>query len=147
LNWSDRIAHIYPAFKQQDAAVNDRMTLLDLLAHHSGLPEYAQMQLASGRFRGQQIIAAAALAETHKPHTLKQKDAEVAEAYGLGWFVGTANGETTVYHGGDFSSGAAESVKLSYLHEAQDPIFTRAPLVRSKGVLTASLETQYKVPP
>ena len=234
LSWSDRIADIYPAFQLQDTAVNDRMTLLDLLAHHSGLPEYAgdelisfehdraemlrrlrylpvvgfgttyayqnavitagaeaaaakasqpfgnlvakrvleplgmasasttlagflaktnradlhvrnvasvqvpgppenddinspaggvsasiadmakyaQMQLASGRFRGQQVIAAAALAETHKPYTLKQKNAEVAEAYGLGWFVRTANGETTVYHGGDFSSGAATHVAL-----------------------------------
>lgn len=234
LSWSDRIVDIYPAFQLQDAAVNNRMTLLDLLAHHSGLPEYAgdelilfeydraemlrrlrylpvvgfgttytyqnavitagaeaaaakaaqpfgnlvakrvleplgmtststtlagflaktnradlhvrnaagvqvpgppenddinspaggvsasindmakyaQMQLAGGRFRGQQVIAEAALAETHKPHTLMQKDAEVTEAYGLGWFVRTANGETTVYHGGDFSSGAATHVAL-----------------------------------
>jgi len=234
LRWSDRIADIYPAVQLQDAAVNERMTLLDLLAHHSGLPEYAgdelisfkyeraemlrrlrylpvvgfgttyayqnavitagaeavaakvgqpfsnlvakrvfeplgmtsasttlagflaksnradlhvrnatgvqvpgppenddinspaggvsasitdmakyaQMQLASGRFCGQQVIAEAALAETHKPHTLKQKDANVVEAYGLCWFVRTTNGETTVYHGGDFSSGAATHIAL-----------------------------------
>ena len=46
-SWSDRIADIYPAFQLQDTAVNDRMTLLDLLAHHSGLPEYAGDELIS----------------------------------------------------------------------------------------------------
>jgi CubicO group peptidase (beta-lactamase class C family) len=69
------------------------------------LGRWLRFQLAEGKFEGQQLLSARALAETHTPQMLMKQDREMARfsrfaSYGLGWQVSDYRGVTCVSHGG-----------------------------------------------
>jgi CubicO group peptidase (beta-lactamase class C family) len=84
------------------------------------LAEWVRLQLNQGNWNGQQIIAANALAETHKaqvcrsaPDPAKPNDCAGGQYYGLGWDVQTnAQGHMQLSHSGAFFLGAATSVYM-----------------------------------
>ncbi|WP_457796741.1 serine hydrolase [Methylocystis sp. S23] len=76
---------------------------------------WLRLQLAKGRFDGREIVAEAALDETHRPQIATQP-ADPAAAptfYGLGWDIGY-NEHPLVHwgHSGAFSLGAATCVNI-----------------------------------
>ena len=76
---------------------------------------WLRLQLAGGRFRGKQIIAAAALDETHRPQIVrtppKNPAIDHAGFYGLGWNIDyDAGGLVHWSHSGGFDLGAATCV-------------------------------------
>jgi CubicO group peptidase (beta-lactamase class C family) len=81
------------------------------------MAQWLRLQLGGGKFNGQQLIAAEALAETHRPqivNTVPQNPAtDRAGFYGLGWGVAyDDHGRVRVSHSGAFSVGAATQVAL-----------------------------------
>ena len=78
---------------------------------------WLRLQLAGGRFRGKQIIAAAALDETHRPQIVrtppKNPAIDHAGFYGLGWNIDyDAGGLVHWSHSGGFDLGAATCVSV-----------------------------------
>jgi CubicO group peptidase (beta-lactamase class C family) len=57
LSWDDRIAQLNPGFRLSDPWVTDHVTIRDLLAHRTGLPEYGadELQYAFGYNRSEII--------------------------------------------------------------------------------------------
>src|SRR5262249_22069188 len=55
------------------------------------LAQWMRLQLGGGKFKGKQVIAAKALAETHRPQIVSRPPAspatDLAGFYGLGWNV------------------------------------------------------------
>ncbi|QPN61114.1 serine hydrolase [Synechococcus sp. CBW1002] len=81
------------------------------------LARWMTLQLADGRFAGQQVVAAEALAETHRPQMVSKAPADPARdhagLYGLGWGVGYDDqGQVQLSHSGAFFLGAATTVVL-----------------------------------
>jgi CubicO group peptidase (beta-lactamase class C family) len=81
------------------------------------LAQWVRLQLSNGRFEGKSIIAADALAETHRPQIVRQPPADPAKdragLYGLGWNVDyDSQGRVQVNHSGAFNLGAATNVWL-----------------------------------
>lgn len=81
------------------------------------LAGWMRLQLGGGFFAGQQIIAPAALGETHLPHMVSKSPqnptTERASFYGLGWGVNyTDNGQVELSHSGAFNLGVATAVYL-----------------------------------
>jgi CubicO group peptidase (beta-lactamase class C family) len=80
------------------------------------LAQWLRLQLGEGRIDGRQLIAAEALAPTHRPVILsnppKDPATDHAGFYGLGWNVGYDNGRARWSHSGGFASGAATAVYL-----------------------------------
>jgi CubicO group peptidase (beta-lactamase class C family) len=81
------------------------------------IAQWVRLQLASGKFNGQQLIAADALAETHRPqivNNVPQNPAtDRAGFYGLGWNVFyDGQGRVRLNHSGAFFLGAATQVAL-----------------------------------
>jgi CubicO group peptidase (beta-lactamase class C family) len=73
------------------------------------LTRWLRLQLASGTFDGQQVVASDPLCETHRPQMLVSSPPDPAAGpaafYGLGWFVSYDDrGRLVVMHGGDFNS-------------------------------------------
>lgn len=80
------------------------------------MAEWVRLQLAGGAFAGEQVVDAAALAETHHPHMLKGFSSlnGLPGFYGLGWDVGYDQlGRLRLSHSGAFALGAATSVMLA----------------------------------
>ncbi len=75
-----------------------------------------RLLLEDGKLDGKQVIAADALAETHKPQVVSvpaKKPTERTGFYGLGWNVGhDPAGRLTLNHSGAFDLGAATCVVL-----------------------------------
>ncbi len=76
------------------------------------MTRYARLQVNEGSIDGDQIIAAEALKETHKPHVIKKSGSSGIDTYGLGWEITAENGRVRVGHGGDLSSGVSTSLML-----------------------------------
>jgi CubicO group peptidase (beta-lactamase class C family) len=78
---------------------------------------WLRLQLGEGTLDGEEIISAAALAETHRPQIVSNppRDPSVnfAGFYGLGWNVSyESNGLVRLSHSGAFALGAATAVTL-----------------------------------
>jgi CubicO group peptidase (beta-lactamase class C family) len=78
---------------------------------------WLRLQLGGGKFGGKQVVAAAALAETHRPQIVREPPEDPAKDragfYGLGWNVGYDDrGRVHLGHSGAFSLGAATTVEL-----------------------------------
>jgi CubicO group peptidase (beta-lactamase class C family) len=79
------------------------------------LTPWMRLHLAGGKFEGRQAIAAAALAETHRPQVITGIDdkSKRPAMYGLGWEVyWDAKGRRVIKHNGAHSSGARAEVAL-----------------------------------
>ncbi|MEJ2092537.1 MAG: serine hydrolase [Syntrophobacterales bacterium] len=79
------------------------------------LAQWMRLQLAGGKFNGKQIIAAEALAETHRPQMISGFNPKTKRAslYGLGWNVGHDDqGRLFWSHSGAFYIGVRTEVKL-----------------------------------
>ncbi|MCE9563328.1 MAG: serine hydrolase, partial [Planctomycetes bacterium] len=80
------------------------------------LAVWMRLLLADGKFDGKQVIAADALAETHKPQVVSvpaNKPTDRTSFYGLGWNVGhDSAGRLTLNHSGAFDLGAATCIVL-----------------------------------
>lgn len=80
------------------------------------LANWLRLLLADGTFDGKPVIAADALAETHKPQVVSvpaKKPTDRTGFYGLGWNVGhDPNGRFALNHSGAFDLGAATCVVL-----------------------------------
>lgn len=79
------------------------------------LAKWMRLQLNGGRFEGKEIVAHAALEETHHPHILTGFSPlnGLPFFYGLGWNVNyEADGELRLNHSGAFLQGASTAVCL-----------------------------------
>jgi len=81
------------------------------------MAQWLRLLLANGTFEGKQVIAAKALAETHRPQIVSHAPANPATDragfYGLGWNVNYDDaGRVRLGHSGAFSLGAATVVTL-----------------------------------
>ncbi len=84
------------------------------------LAQWVRLQLNNGKWNGQQIVSATALAETHKAQICrsatdagKPNECPGRQYYGLGWDVNTdAQGHTQLGHSGAFFLGAATAVYM-----------------------------------
>src|SRR5215472_1634864 len=84
------------------------------------LGQWIKLQLGNGYVDGQQVLAGAALAETHKPQMCRSVPGPVAtgqcpegQFYGLGWNINTnTQGKLQLSHSGAFLLGAGTSVYL-----------------------------------
>lgn len=78
----------------------------------SDMARYARLQLNDGSIDGKQVIAAAALKETHKPQNIMKTTNTSIVAYDLGWETTAENGMIRLEHGGDLSSGVSTYITL-----------------------------------
>lgn len=81
------------------------------------MSQWMRLQLGAGTFDGTELIDAAALGETHVPHSISSPSASpfdhIPGFYGLGWNVGfDAHGTVTLGHSGAFALGASTAVYL-----------------------------------
>ena len=81
------------------------------------MAQWLRLQLAGGKFDGKQVIASAALDETHRPQIISHPPGKPANdhagSYGLGWNVNVRDdGRITWSHSGAFGLGAATVVTL-----------------------------------
>jgi CubicO group peptidase (beta-lactamase class C family) len=80
------------------------------------LSRWLRLHLLGGKFDGKQLIAAGALAETHRPQVISHPPGDPrtdrAGFYGLGWNVGYDDGRVRLGHSGGFGLGAATAVSL-----------------------------------
>jgi CubicO group peptidase (beta-lactamase class C family) len=81
------------------------------------LSRWLRLQLAGGRFEGRQLVAATALADTHRPLSVSREasdpSTERSGFYGLGWGVNVSDqGAVQLSHSGAFAMGAATAVYL-----------------------------------
>jgi CubicO group peptidase (beta-lactamase class C family) len=82
------------------------------------LAEWLKFQLAEGKVGDKQLLARAALRETHSPQMLSKPEGAFAvyfppkvtrfSSYGLGWFVHDYKGQTCVSHGGTLTGFRAQ---------------------------------------
>jgi CubicO group peptidase (beta-lactamase class C family) len=77
------------------------------------LSRWLRLQLGGGTFEGKRVIAAEALAETHRPQIISHPASDRAGFYGLGWNVNYSDdGRVRLGHSGAFDLGAATVVTL-----------------------------------
>ena len=80
------------------------------------LGQWLRLQLGDGSLDGKQIVAAAALAETHQPVIVSgtpSSPESFPPFYGLGWIVDTdADGRIQLSHSGAFNLGIGTTVRL-----------------------------------
>ena len=81
------------------------------------MTRWLRLQLNDGKLDGQPVVAAEALAETHRPQMIMRPPSnpatDRASFYGLGWNVSYDDqGEVLLGHSGAFNTGAATAVYL-----------------------------------
>ncbi len=77
------------------------------------LAKWVRLQLGSGMFEGQQIIAEAPLAESHRPQIDTKVYPDPVAFYGLGWNVTPLPGNVMrISHSGAFTLGAGTAVYI-----------------------------------
>ncbi len=90
---------------------------------------WLRLQLGNGTIDGEDVISAAALAETHRPQIVSNPAADPFENfagfYGLGWNVSyESNGLVRLSHSGAFALGAATAVFLLPSHQLGMAVLT-----------------------
>jgi CubicO group peptidase (beta-lactamase class C family) len=76
------------------------------------MARWMRLQIGGGTLDGAEIIAAAALAETHRPHAISSPPGANIGFYGLGWNVGLDPTGLRLSHSGAFALGAGTAVFL-----------------------------------
>jgi CubicO group peptidase (beta-lactamase class C family) len=106
------------------------------------LTKWMRLQLANGKFDGNQVIDADALARTHLPASVSTPPPTPAGRtgfYGLGWNVSyDALGRTTLSHSGEFPSGAATTVTLLPTEQLGVFVLTNASAVGAAEAIAAN---------
>lgn len=107
------------------------------------MAQWMRLQLGRGTFEGREIVAAAALDETHRPQIASRPAGNPATDrtghYGLGWNVGTDDeGATRWSHSGAFNLGAATVVSLLPAEQLGIVVLTNA---QPRGVPEALAES------
>lgn len=80
------------------------------------LAKWLRLQLAGGKFDGDQIVAEEPLAASHLPQIMINPSSAsgIPQFYGLGWNVNyDSNGRLRLSHSGAFALGAATNVNMS----------------------------------
>jgi len=69
------------------------------------LAKYLEAHMNAGRVDGRQVFPAAVVAETHRQHTTQDRDYGPfhRHGWGLGWDLGTYDGDTVIHRFGGFS--------------------------------------------
>jgi CubicO group peptidase (beta-lactamase class C family) len=91
------------------------------------LAKWIRLQLANGKFDGKQIVAEAALAETHFPQSVASRNtlSGIPQFYGLGWNVNYSDdGRLRLSHSGGFELGAGTNVNMSPSDQVGVVVFT-----------------------
>lgn len=108
------------------------------------LAKWMRLQLGDGKFNGNQIIAADAVAETHDRHMLTGFSplTGLPGFYGLGWNVGyDEQGRLRLSHSGAFALGAATTVYLVPSEELGIVILTNSsPIGVPEGLANTFLD-------
>lgn len=107
------------------------------------LSRWMRLQLAAGQFDGRPIIAAGALAETHRPQIVSRPPENPARDragfYGLGWNVSYDDqGRVRLGHSGGFELGAATVVNLIPSEHLGIVVLTNASPIGVPEALAAS---------
>jgi CubicO group peptidase (beta-lactamase class C family) len=105
--------------------------------------QWMRLQLGGGKFNGKQIVAARALAETHRPQIVSRVPANPATDragfYGLGWNVNYDDkGRVLLGHSGGFDLGAATVVSLLPSEELGIAVLTNAAPIGVPEAISAS---------
>lgn len=110
------------------------------------MARFLRLQLNEGRFESAQLVDAAALADTHKPHVISGQPADArgrGRFYGLGWNVSyDQNGRVRVGHSGAFDLGAATNVTMIPGEELGIVVLTNAQPI---GAAEAIAETFFDI--
>jgi len=108
------------------------------------LAQWMRFQIGGGKFAGEQIVDAAALAETHHPHMLTGFNPfnELPGFYGLGWGVSyTSEGKLRLAHSGAFALGVGTNVVLMPQEELGVIVLTNAyPIGVAEGLAAAFID-------
>jgi CubicO group peptidase (beta-lactamase class C family) len=107
------------------------------------LAQWMRLQLAGGKYDGQQLIVADALGETHRPLIVSRPPADPATDravyYGLGWNVTYDDeGRVRLDHSGAFFVGAATSVSLLPSEKLGIVVLTNAAPIGVPEAISAS---------
>ncbi|MFB7279060.1 serine hydrolase [Streptomyces hydrogenans] len=110
------------------------------------MTKWLRLQLADGRFEGEQVVAAEALRETHVPHILAEPPRTPAGRsgfYGLGWNVSCDDrGRLKLGHSGGFALGAATNVALLPAERLGIVVLTNGePIGVPEAIATTFMET------
>lgn len=79
------------------------------------ISQWLRLQVGEGKFAGQQLVSADALAETHQPQFVFGLDPASGRlsSYGLGWLVSVERGGRVFYkHSGEFALGTRTEVAV-----------------------------------
>src|SRR5262249_51638365 len=108
------------------------------------LARWMRLQLGGGRFEGKQVVAAAALEETHRPQIVSGFNPENGRPsfYGLGWNVNYDDrGRLRLGHSGAFELGAATTVMLVPAEQIGIAVLTNAaPIGLPEGLAATFLD-------
>jgi CubicO group peptidase (beta-lactamase class C family) len=102
-----------PKFKRQPDAQSPAGGVSSTV---NDLAKWMRLQLANGKFDGEQIVPEAVLAETHFPQSVASRNtlSGIPQFYGLGWNVNYSDdGRLRLSHSGGFELGAGTNVNMS----------------------------------
>lgn len=107
------------------------------------MAKWLRLQLAQGKVDGKQVIAAAALNETHRPQIVSRPAANPATDragfYGLGWNVSYDDqGRVFLGHSGGFDLGAATVVNMYPSEKLGIVVLTNAAPIGAAEAIAAS---------
>jgi CubicO group peptidase (beta-lactamase class C family) len=109
------------------ALLNDSVTVIayrnidnagpagSITSNVTDMVKWVRFQLDSGRVKGQPVVSAASIAESHTPQIVIRKEGPWAhvnpfnhfDSYGLGWFLHDFRGREVVEHGGNIDGMSA----------------------------------------
>ncbi len=109
----------------------------------SDVTRWMRLQLNGGIFEGQQVVAAAPLAETHRPQIVSNPPADPAVDragfYGLGWNVGYDDDARPRWsHSGAFALGAGTTVFLQPADQLGIAVLTNATAIGAAEAIAAT---------